>query len=218
MEDKKVYTITTGMATVFLSILQIEDLIESTPLFARSEVFHSSGLDICETSLIVMGTFSAVVASFFGAAGVSTRIEDQLRIYVRPYRLIVTDIIFLVCWAFSMPMLVIEYPDNNQNFVIYKLLLASCVINLLVLTNSRSLLNTANSYRISWSTSTGLDCCQFGDLLISESEDAADEDATVIPQSTLSGLEDGTLRLVCDKFETPKPENAIIRKNVAYLW
>ncbi|KAK9332044.1 hypothetical protein V1520DRAFT_336262 [Lipomyces starkeyi] len=211
MEDKKVFTvcnvllrgtqITTGMATVFLSILQIEDLIESTPLFARSEVFHSSGLDICETSLIVMGTFSAVVASFFGAAGVSTRIEDQLRIYMRPYRLIVTDIIFLVCWAFSMPMLVIEYPDNNQNFVIYKLLLASCVINL-----------------ISWSTSTGLDCCQFGDLLISESEDAADEDATVIPQSTISGLEDGTLRLVCDKLETPKPENAIIRKNVAYLW
>ncbi|ODQ72651.1 hypothetical protein LIPSTDRAFT_118190 [Lipomyces starkeyi NRRL Y-11557] len=148
-----------------------------------------------------MGTFSAVVASFFGAAGVSTRIEDQLRIYMRPYRLIVTDIIFLVCWAFSMPMLVIEYPDNNQNFVIYKLLLASCVINL-----------------ISWSTSTGLDCCQFGDLLISESEDAADEDATVIPQSTISGLEDGTLRLVCDKLETPKPENAIIRKNVAYLW
>ncbi|KAK9490292.1 hypothetical protein V1508DRAFT_425358 [Lipomyces doorenjongii] len=120
---------------------------------------------------------------------------------MRPYRLIVTDIIFLVCWAFSMPMLVIEYPDNNQNSVIYKLLLASCVINL-----------------ISWSTSTGLDCCQFGDLLISESEYAVDEDATVIPLSTISGLEDGTLRLACDKLETPKPENAIIRKNVAYLW
>ncbi|KAK9373642.1 uncharacterized protein V1513DRAFT_448785 [Lipomyces chichibuensis] len=211
MEDKKVFTvcnlllrgtqITAGMATVFFSILQIEDLIESTPLFARSEVFHSSGLDICETSLIVMGTFSVIVASFLGAAGVSSRMEGQLRIYMRPYRLIVTDIIFLVCWAFSMPMLVIEYPENNQNFVIYKLLLASCVINL-----------------ISWSSSTGLDCCQFGDLLISESENAVDEDATVIPQSTISGLEDGTLRLVCDKLETPKPENAIIRTNARYLW
>ncbi|KAK9321499.1 hypothetical protein V1517DRAFT_326298 [Lipomyces orientalis] len=153
------------------------------------------------TEVHSQGILSAVIACFLLFACLSTRLEKQLRIYVRPYRLIVTDILFLVCWAFSMPMLVIEYPDRSQNFITYKLLLASCVVSL-----------------ISWSTSTGLDCCQFGDLLTTEYVDAVDEDATVIPQSTISGLEEGTLRLVPDKFETQKPENALVRKNVAYLW
>ncbi|KAK9371230.1 hypothetical protein V1509DRAFT_613989 [Lipomyces kononenkoae] len=140
------------------------------------------------------------MACFLAAACLSSGVEDQLRIFLRPYRLIATDVIFLVCWAFSMPMLVFEYPDKNQNFDIYRFLLASCVINL-----------------ITWSTSTGLDCCQFGDLLIAENPVVA-EDATVIQQSTISGLEDGTVEIVYDNLKTQKPENAIIKTNVAYLW
>ncbi|KAK9239058.1 hypothetical protein V1525DRAFT_424879 [Lipomyces kononenkoae] len=147
-----------------------------------------------------MGTLSSVIACFLAAACLWTGVEDQPRIFMRPYRLIVTDIIFLACWAFSMPMLVIEYPDENQNFEIYKLLLVSCVVNLII-----------------WSTSTGLDCCQFGDTLITENP-AVDEDATVIQQSTISRLEDGTVRMVCENLKPQKPENAIIKEDVAYVW
>ncbi|KAK9466224.1 hypothetical protein V1512DRAFT_264149 [Lipomyces arxii] len=136
-----------GIATAVVSIFQVKDLIRSSPLFANSRVFHTSGLDICVVAFTAVGSSSALLSGVAEVSYFLNKTEFLFELYTKPKRLLSIDVVCLSFWALAIPLLVFVYPqDEAQNFALYEVLTVLCFSNL-----------------VFWSLSTSLDCRLYDD-------------------------------------------------------
>ncbi|KAK9476365.1 hypothetical protein V1514DRAFT_285460, partial [Lipomyces japonicus] len=75
------------------------------------------------------GTLATISSGGLMLFGLLTRAYNPLKPTML-YKVSIVDIIFLVLWAFTLPILVLMIPDDAPSLVVFKLLIVICASNL----------------------------------------------------------------------------------------
>ncbi|KAK7208190.1 hypothetical protein BZA70DRAFT_273122 [Myxozyma melibiosi] len=172
-------------STMLAVILYLHDLVKTDDLFAEPALLQSSGITICSWFILALSSAGLVTSVLFGIAPVSGMLDSCFK----TGRVIVSvDLAFIVLWGFTMPVLLIVYPNDEQMGKAYKILSMCCGGNLFL-----------------WALSAGLDC------LFTDDETVNNENTS---SAAVKMNEPGEIREKWEYMHVEAPEPALHRAAV----